>query len=441
VFSPNDPREDVARDPEKFDEGFMTYLDGKIDGSTDLEERAALGSLRDIIKEVLTRVEVVVDQDDVLPPDAATPTQSEAVEVEVQEKSNEEVFAEMRKMQGIDSKVDQERKAEEDLAAKAQIMEGYGGRLGEILAQVGQGEKLPTVVEAYYDQLDLQFIETIKAKSNDPSEGSNNEVYAAILGEINKIMAVRYEKATATLQQILEAGHPKLMEMEITKVAARGGVDEALLLLLEGNILQAKQAGVAQAAQVMEGLLQVCQSEVDRKMDPEKKLLRQLLRTDDTNARKKMLEAAFKPKEAFVLASSADQNVIQGGGSSGQQESKKAPDVAPPAFIAECKAVIEQFGNIEDTSNAALADRLRKITDEAEGVATSIYGESMTAREQQDKMWNEGTISVFDLEKIENAAEAQGEAMPWKNDGYDHMTPVDVLTQKGKIDIGGMEGF
>ena len=59
----------------------------------------------------------------------------------------------------------------------------------------------------------------------------------------------------------------------------------------------------------------------------------------------------------------------------------------------------------------------------AESVAIEIYGECASPQEQQDRMWNEGTTSVFELEAAEFAAEASGEKAPWHNDAYDGMLP------------------
>ena len=84
--------------------------------------------------------------------------------------------------------------------------------------------------------------------------------------------------------------------------------------------------------------------------------------------------------------------------------------------------MIADFGNIDD-GGQPLAVRILAIASIAEEVATEIYGECASPREQQDRMWNEGTTSVFELEAAEMAAEAQGDTMPWHNDKYNAMLP------------------
>ena len=43
---------------------------------------------------------------------------------------------------------------------------------------------------------------------------------------------------------------------------------------------------------------------------------------------------------------------------------------------------------------------------EAEQVSVSIFGESMSPEEQQDRMWADGTVSVWDVETMEQQATA-----------------------------------
>ena len=97
--------------------------------------------------------------------------------------------------------------------------------------------------------------------------------------------------------------------------------------------------------------------------------------------------------------------------------------------------LIEGFGNIDD-NGTPLAERVRSIAALAETIANEIFGECNTPQELQDRMWNEGTTSVFDLEAVEMAAEAQNERMPWQDDRYDDMLPPG-FDHAGVKKIGG----
>lgn len=114
------------------------------------------------------------------------------------------------------------------------------------------------------------------------------------------------------------------------------------------------------------------------------------------------------------------------------------PDVPPPDFINACKAIMLNFGNLEyDDERGDLASRIKQIASEAEVVATRIFGQGMSIRDQQDRAWKEQTTSIFDLEQLELQAEAQGEHAPWTNPnaGDDMLLPG--FDGQGKMQVGG----
>ena len=119
------------------------------------------------------------------------------------------------------------------------------------------------------------------------------------------------------------------------------------------------------------------------------------------------------------------------------EQEKPMPDVPPPDFINACKAVVLNFGNLKyDDERGDLASRIRQIASEAEVVATRIYGEGMSARDQQDRAWKDQTTSIFDLEQMELEAESRGEHAPWTNpDAPDDFIPG--FDAEGKMRIGG----
>jgi len=113
------------------------------------------------------------------------------------------------------------------------------------------------------------------------------------------------------------------------------------------------------------------------------------------------------------------------------------PDVPPPAFIAACKAVLLNFGNVASSDNDMM-EKVQQIASEAEIVATRIYGKGMSPREQQDKAFQETTTSIFDLEQMELDALSKGEEVPWGNDKSEDEEMLGSLFDKeGKMRIGG----
>ena len=114
-----------------------------------------------------------------------------------------------------------------------------------------------------------------------------------------------------------------------------------------------------------------------------------------------------------------------------------APLISPPSFINVVRAFIESFGNVESFD---IMGRAQLIIDEAQEVATELYGEGMTPREQQRFMFEKQSVSVWDLANFEEQAMMSGEEVPWGNSKYDDMAPEDVLGQR-KIKIGGADGI
>ena len=110
-----------------------------------------------------------------------------------------------------------------------------------------------------------------------------------------------------------------------------------------------------------------------------------------------------------------------------------APLVSPPLFINVVKSFAENFGNVEDFS---ILEKLQPIIDDAQAVATDLYGEGMSPRDHQKLMYEKNTMSVWDLENFEQMAEMSGEEIPWANDKYDGMNPEDVLGNRVKS-VGG----
>lgn len=227
--------------------------------------------------------------------------------------------------------------------------------------------------------------------------------------------------AQERLQQVLSKGNPAAMGSEVATMVRKGQMDEALVLLIEANAQMARDAGATDAADVLYGLIKRIQEERDRILPDEQRLLRALFKLDDSSKREGLLYDAFKPTKI----TDAEGGLVDGG----------PPLIAPPAFIKVVKEFITNFGNVETFQ---IMEKARAIIDEAQKVATDLYGEGMTKREHQDFMFNKKTVSVWDLANFEEQALMSGEEVPWRYDKYDTMNPEDVVGERVKR-IGGLE--
>lgn len=312
-----------------------------------------------------------------------------------------------------------------------EIRMSYDDMVKKVLPPYKPGETPATVVFAYYDQFDAQFIKVLKERSENGETESQDVLDALSTEQSNRLSA-----ATENIKAVLAAGDPMRMEGVIVKFAKEGKIDEPFLLLLEANANQAAAAGAQGPAQLMKKLGQRAMEEKDKQSQTKEiKLLRQLLRTDEAEKREELLTEAFTPKQGLIVEGSAA-NAMKAMEGELPDEEKPMPDVPPPDFINACKAVLLNFGNLSsDDDRGDLSTRIKQIANEAEVVATRIYGKGMSLREQQDRMWKEQTTSIFDLETMEIEAEKRGDTAPWANPDNDDILPG--FDSSGRMKIGG----
>jgi len=446
VFSTNDPRVDII---ERFDLVtdivWLNWLTAKINKSTDPEEKVGLRDLKDMILEVERTVKLSKQAEE------RAAVEEENIEKNRMEKAEEDATSGrtmsntdiLRKAGGIDrggidtvvdEKLKKEKSKENFLSSELtpEIRLSYEKLCKKVLPPYKSGDTVSTVVATYYDQFDAQFIKVINERVSNGDKDSS-----AVLEALAVEQSQRVEAATGHIQNVLSLGDPMKMEGAIVKLAREGDIDETFLLLLEANAQQALDAGANGPAQLMKRLGKRAMEEKDKQAtSKEVKLVRKLLRTDDQAEREKILTDAFTPKESLIVPGTAENAEKAFDGEAMDEENKPMPDVPPPDFINACKAVLLNFGNISsDDDKGDLATRIKQIASEAEVVATTIYGQGMTARDQQERAWKEQTTSIFDLETLEIDAERRGETAPWANADNDDTIPG--FDNEGKMKIGG----
>lgn len=447
VFSTNDPRIDIMNKYDlATDQVFIDWLDNKIEHSKDPEERIALRDLLEMIVDIKTRVEVSQLTEERLAREAE---EAERVRIEDAEGNAEagrnmstaEILKKATQIQTATSDEEEEQKKQKkkkksfyEAELTPEIRLSYEQLLKKVLPPYKAGTTPATIVHSYYDQFDAQFVKVLAERSTNGEEDSKIILEALAIEQQTRIAA-----ATEAVKSVLSLGDPRRMEGAVVKMAREGKIDEAFLLLLEANEDQAKAAGATGPTQLMERLRKRALDEKDKQAgSKEVALIRKLLRTDNANERELILEDAFTPRANLLVAGTAEnaQKAMEG---EAPEQDKPMPDVPPPDLINACKAVLLNFGNLgsDDENRGDLASRIRKLAAEAEVVATRIYGKGMTLREQQDRMWEEQTTSIFDLETMEIEAERNGEAAPWTNPANDDMY-MPGFDKDGKMQIGGI---
>lgn len=413
MFSENDLLEDVLNNLHEIDSRFTDFLVDKIDKSKDFEEKQALNSLYETVKYVLDKVASVQGEGDVV------------VEEEL---SMDQIKDRMKEVQsgtmgsGSSASAAPSTSAEFQVTAEAEktfrsILERFEG--------IFEQEALEEAVAKNYELCDMNFMEMLtKEIEVCKAEGADVEadMLSNLLGTIKSEMTGRVASAQQKMEGILAKnalGGMKAMESECVRLARKGLADEALVLLMEANAQQAAQAG-SPAAKVLKMLVQRIQEEKMKDIPDEQRLLRALMKEDSQEKRRELLHEAFKPQRSME-----NDGVVTEG----------APIISPPLFINVAKSFMQNFGNVEDFD---ILGKLQPIIDDAEFVATELYGEGMSPRDQQQFMYEKQTMSVWDLENFEQMAMMSGEDIPWSNDAYDNMNPEDVAGQRVKK-IGGSD--
>lgn len=477
VFSTNDPRIDIVNNIDRCaDDEWLEWLNTKIQNSKDPEERNAMRDLYDMIVDIKEKMELAKLQEEREEQERQKAEAARVMDAEVEaeqgrQMSNAEVLKKASAINtaqaGVDEAKKEEKKSFYDQDLTPEIRMSYEKMLKKVLPPYDAGDTFESIVFKFYDQFDAQFVKVLEEMSSSAHADAKTLLEALAVEQQKRISA-----ATEVLKSVLALGDPMRMEGAIVKLAREGKVDEPFLLLLEANANQARAAGADGPAQLMDKLSKRAVEEKDKQMSSKEiRLIRKLLRSDDSAEREKILEDAFTPREGLIVAGTAENAQKAIDGEIPEQDEQPMPDVPPPDFINACKAVLLNFGNLgTDDDRGDLATRIKNLSSEAEVVATRIYGKGMTLREQQvrnisivwwcfdveewtshassglsqtpsycylqDRAWKEETTSIFDLERMELEAEAMGESAPWTNpDANDDLMPG--FDMDGKMKIGG----
>uniref|UniRef100_A0A7S1XEX3 Uncharacterized protein n=1 Tax=Compsopogon caeruleus TaxID=31354 RepID=A0A7S1XEX3_9RHOD len=266
----------------------------------------------------------------------------------------------------------------------------YAALLREIV-QARDG--VESAVSRLYGRVDQAFLEHLEGALEGTS-GEERTKLEQVKAEILRRMNEKMEKAASVMRSILQAGAPEAMDTKLVEHFRFGEVDDAFLLLLEGNIDQARKAGAEPAVAVLTKLRMKAMELGDTNAEPELVLVRKLLRTDEAAARKALLVNSFTPKGKVFLGD---------GSSSGFQV-----DGAKVSQIL--KKLADDFGNLDQT----LVQKIAMIAGECDDVAREIFGlEGKDIKEIQDDVIRKRSVSIFELERMEMEAEMRGQRAPW----------------------------
>lgn len=286
-------------------------------------------------------------------------------------------------------------------------------------------------IEKVYPMVDYNFLQELDeriAKADGEGLTKLNEAKAAINAEMVK----RMQEAAEAMKELVQSPTPVIMEGKIAGLARSGRLDDALFQLLQANLEQAQAAGEQGkgAVAVLSKLKDRVRIELDKKVAPETALIRELLRMEDTDARRSLLKDKMRRKKGAS-------NIILAGQSKEQEEADKStePDIAPRQLAAALTELKARFGNVDDNYDTGLVAKLNLIAEEAESVALELAdGKEISAKQAQDLAWERQTVSVWDLEQVEEEAHQDGNFAVWEEEAQAQMARQDSAMRKSAID-------
>jgi hypothetical protein len=283
--------------------------------------------------------------------------------------------------------------------ADAVVIAGYDAIINRFVgacAEMDAERALAANVEVEYDSIDKRFLDRLNERAEGAPDGADAAAFAAVKDAISEAMGKRVGEAAEKLKGVLTAGAPPEMNKALEMLAAQGKLDDAIVLLLQANIEQAKAAGMEPAVQVMSGVLSHASVLKEAKLSPEVRLIRRLLRAEDAEAREDLLMTALKPSKGVMLA---DGTVTTGVRVNGKK------------FVEELRSLIEQYSNVEE----AFAMRLSQLGEESENVARKIFDmEEKDVKDLQEEAFHKRSVSVWDLEQVEMREEVEGRQAAWE---------------------------
>jgi len=270
-------------------------------------------------------------------------------------------------------------------------------------------------VSGAYNMIDYAFLKKLGDQLETATD-EKRERMIEIQDAVNTEMRTRVEAATLVLKDILTSPTPIIMEGKIAGLARQGRIDDALMTLLEANLQQAEAAGDAGkgAVAVLGKLQDRVRDELDTKHSPAVALMRRLFRMESKPARLALLKEKMSPKTATRVVLAASEPY-------GKEEEKDlTPDVDPRTLSKALEELKMRFGNVDENYDTGFVNKLNEVASEAEEVALDLAGgEELSARDQQDMMWEKNSVSVWDLEQVEEQARNEGGYAMWEQEAQD----------------------
>jgi len=119
-----------------------------------------------------------------------------------------------------------------------------------------------------------------------------------------------------------------------------------------------------------------------------------------------------------------------------EQDAKDTkPEISPREVAEAIQDIKLRFGNVDENYDTGFVSRLQTIAEEAEAIALDLAGgKELSARQAQDMAWEQASVSVWDLEAVEEEAHQDGKLAVWEEEAQQQMARQDSDMRKSAID-------
>lgn len=357
------------------DDEFYSFIESKVNETSDMEERETLRALRDAITDIMKQIlkSASANYSSASGENNAVDTTSTTIESDSKSASNSSRSVQSSYDEIIDMFVSAFENSPDE--------------------ETGQNA-IKTAVDLNYHRIDMGMLERLSERI--VAAGDRAPLLAHVRDEISFVMNQRVGAAMESVKSVLSAGSPDEMRSKVHDLSQRGKVDDAFILLLQANQEEARKAGVQQAVIAIGEILRYATEVQDETSEAEIRLIRKLLRTDNETVRVQILTDAITPEASVELP--------DGSKSTGMKIDGKK-------FVTALRKLIEDYGHIDES----FVLKLSKIGEESEQVARKIFNmEDKDISEYQDEAFHKRSVSIWDLEEYEHQETMEGRSAPWE---------------------------
>ena len=231
------------------------------------------------------------------------------------------------------------------------------------------------------------------------------ELLGRVRYEINSARQKKLMEADKTLRGILSAGGLKQMEAKLAFHLRRAEIDMAFMVILQLNIEDAINNKVEKAVQIMTHLETLINEHQDKVVSAPVRLMRMLLRADDTNVRKQMLRqklmigdyqlsnaqaeaaAAVLQEEADKAAAASDAEAATAAAAAlglDLDTSRAGAGAAQPTMSPQCEHIVVSAVQGWGAADVAV-DQLRDTITDVLQQMSDMGGDAATLRDMEER--------------------------------------------------------